>query len=362
MDETRRARILIVDDAPENVALLAGVLADHPLSVALDGEQALSVARAVRPDLVLLDVMMPGLDGFETCRRLKADPATADIPVVFVTAQDDVRDETTGFSVGAVDYVAKPVRAPVVRARVATHLALLAARRELALQNAGLEAKVRERTAQLRDALERVKEGSLETIVRLSKAAEFRDDDTGAHVLRMSHYAAAVARRLGRGAEEAEVLLHAAPMHDVGKIGIPDRILLKPGKLDADEWAIMRRHAEIGASILAGSGSPVIRMGEVVAATHHEKWDGSGYPKGLSGTGIPEAGRVVAIADVFDALTSRRPYKKPFSLDESFEILRKGSGAHFDPAVVEAFFAAEREILEIKARFADGAHVAARAG
>lgn len=351
---TSSPRILVVDDTPVNIRILAGLLSDFSLSVATDGEQALVIATSARrPDLILLDVMMPGLDGFEVCRRLKADPTTRDVPVIFVTAQDDARDEVKGFEAGGVDYITKPFSPPVVRARVETHLALLTARRQLARHNAELETRVAERTAQLREALRKLEEASLETIVRLSRAAETRDDDTGSHVLRMSHYAAVIARRLGLPAEDAETLLHAAPMHDVGKIGIPDRILLKPGKLDADEWAIMRRHAEIGAQILSSSESPVIRLAEVVAMTHHEKWDGTGYPRGLRGEEIPLAGRIVAVADVFDALTTRRPYKEPFSLEKSYEILREGAGRHFDPAVVEAFFAVEDEILAIKARHQD---------
>jgi putative two-component system response regulator len=236
---------------------------------------------------------------------------------------------------------------------VKTQLSLAAARRALAEQNAHLEEAVARRTAELRDAMERVRAGSLETIVRLSKAAEYKDDDTGQHVLRMSHYSAAVARRLGREGVAVERLLHAAPMHDIGKIGIPDRILLKPGKLDPAEWDIMKRHAEMGAGILTGSQADIIRLAEVVAFSHHEKWDGSGYPRGLAGEGIPIEGRIVAIGDVFDALTTRRPYKPAFPNEKSFAILREGRGRHFDPQVVDAFFAVQAEILAIKERFQD---------
>jgi putative two-component system response regulator len=345
-------RILIVDDTPENIRILAGLLSDYPLSVATDGEQALEVAASIhRPDLILLDVMMPGLDGFEVCRRLKADPDTRDVPVIFITTQMDAEHEMKGFEVGGVDYIAKPFNPLVVRARVDTHISLLTARRDLARQNAVLEVRVAERTAQLREALAKVKDASLETTVRLARAAEYKDDDTGFHVLRMSHYAAAVARRLGLSAEDVETILHASPMHDVGKIGIPDRILLKPGKLDPDEWEIMRRHSEMGARILSGSESPMIRLAETIAWTHHEKWDGSGYPRGFKGEEIPLEGRIVAIADVFDALTTRRPYKEPFTLEKSNGILREGAGWHFDPAVVEAFFAVQDEIHAIKGRF-----------
>ena len=345
------ARILLVDDAAENIRVLAGLLAVHRISAALDGEQALALARsAARPDLILLDVMMPGMSGLEVCARLKEDPSTREIPIIFITSLGSPHDEVAGFEVGAVDYIAKPFSPPVVRARVSTQLALLNARRQLAEQNAVLEERVAERTQQLQHALDRLKEGSLETIVRLSRAAEYKDDDTGAHVLRVGHYAAAVARQLGQTPEEVELLLHAAPMHDIGKIGVPDRILLKPGKLEPQEWEVMRRHSEMGARILAGSESPIIRLAETVAWTHHERWDGSGYPRGLVGTEIPLAGRIVAVADVFDALTSRRPYKEPLPVDRSFAILREGSGQHFDPDVIEAFFAVEAEILEIRER------------
>ena len=194
---------------------------------------------------------------------------------------------------------------------------------------------------------------SLETIYRLSKASEYKDEDTGAHILRMSHYAAAVAREMGHHEDVAENILYAAPMHDVGKIGIPDRVLLKPGKLDADEWETMKRHVVIGVSILEGSDSGFIREGATVAHTHHEKWDGAGYPRGLAGEDIPMAGRIAAIADVFDALTSRRPYKEPFSIEKSFGIIRESSGSHFDPDVVDAFFAIEEEILLIKDQYKD---------
>jgi putative two-component system response regulator len=253
-DET--ASLLIVDDTPSNLDVLGDLLSEYRRSFALDGEKALArLATRALPDLILLDVMMPGLDGFEVCRRLKADPRLRDIPVIFITALGDERAETRGFDEGAVDYITKPFRPAVVKARVQTHLALRRARQELADQNLILERRVGERTAQLAEALGRVQEASLETIVRLSRAAEYKDEDTGAHVLRMSHYAAAVGRRLGLEAGAVDDLLHAAPMHDIGKIGIPDRIPLKPGKLDAGEWTVMKQHATIGARILARSAA-----------------------------------------------------------------------------------------------------------
>jgi putative two-component system response regulator len=216
-----------------------------------------------------------------------------------------------------------------------------------------LEDEVARQTLQLRMALEKVKKGSLDTIYRLSRAAEYKDEDTGAHIQRMSHYSAAIARKMGLNEKTVEAILYAAPMHDIGKIGILDKILLKPGKLDDSEWAIMRQHTVIGAKILEGSDAPIIRLAEVIALTHHEKWDGGGYPKGLREKGIPLVGRIVAIADVFDALTSRRPYKEPFPLEKAYGIIRDSRGSHFDPRVVDAFFASEAEILSIQATYQD---------
>jgi putative two-component system response regulator len=230
-------------------------------------------------------------------------------------------------------------------------------KRRLELENRDyqqhLEQKVARRTAELRRAVKKIKLASLDTIHRLSRAAEYRDEDTGAHIKRMSQYSAAVARKMGLNEETVEIILYATPMHDVGKIGIPDHILLKPGKLDPDEWQIMKQHTIIGAQILQGSDAEFIKLAKVIALTHHEKWDGSGYPKGLRGSKIPLAGRITAIADVFDALTTKRPYKEPFSLEKSFGIIKQSRGNHFDPGVVDAFFATEDEILSIREKYKD---------
>lgn len=218
-----------------------------------------------------------------------------------------------------------------------------------------MEAEVAKRTKQLRQAFDKIKVASLDTIYRLSKAAEYKDEDTGAHIKRMSNYAAAVARKMGQNDKTVESILYAAPMHDVGKIGTPDRILLKPGKLDPDEWEIMKQHTTIGGNILGGSDAGFIRLAEMIGLTHHERWDGSGYPKGLKGSKIPLTGRIVAIADVFDALTSKRPYKELFTVEKSFNIIKESRGNHFDPDVVDAFFAVEDEILLVKERYKDEA-------
>ncbi len=349
MDEQlKKQTILIVDDAPENIDILDGILCnDYKIKVALNGEKALKIVTGkMMPDLILLDIMMPGIDGYEVCRRLKSRADTKKIPVIFVTAKGEVADESKGFEAGCVDYITKPVSPSLVKARVQTHLALYD-------QNRILEEKVMQRTAQLREAFSKIKSASLDTIHRLSKAAEYKDEDTGAHILRMSNYSAAVARKMGQDEATVESILYAAPMHDIGKIGTPDRILLKPGKLDADEWEIMKQHTVNGAQILKSSDAEFINLGEVIALSHHEKWDGNGYPRGLSGEEIPIAGRIVAIADVFDALTSKRPYKEPFSLKKSYTIIRESSGSYFDPDVVDAFFAIEDEILTIKEKYKD---------
>ncbi len=340
--------ILVVDDVPENIDVLRGILKEeYKITFALNGEKALSIAGDSNPpDLILLDIMMPEMDGYEVCRQLKTNPATQKIPVIFVTAKGEVKDESKGFEVGCVDYITKPVSPSIVKARVKTQLALYD-------QNRILEEKVMQRTAQLREAFSKIKSASLDTIHRLSKAAEYKDEDTGAHILRMSNYSAAVARKMELDAATVESILYAAPMHDIGKIGTPDRILLKPGKLDKDEWEIMKQHAANGARILEGSDAEFINLGEVIALTHHEKWDGNGYPKGIKEKEIPLAGRIAAIADVFDALTTKRPYKDPFPLEKAYGIIKESRGSHFDPDVVDAFFAVEGEILEIKERYKD---------
>ncbi len=347
-------RILVVDDNPENIHVLRAMLAEYQVIVALSGLQALELLRrGAAPDLILLDVMMPGMDGFELCAEIKKDPKLSAVPVIFVTAMDERESEGRGFAAGGVDYITKPISEPVVRARVATHVALARAQKALQAKADSLEDLVALRTLQVRQAYEQVRHASLETVLRLSQAAEFKDEDTGAHVLRMSRFCASVARRLDYPDHQVELLLNASPMHDIGKIGIPDRILLKPGKLTTEEWAIMKQHTTIGAKILAGSNSEVIRMAETIALSHHEKWDGTGYPRALKGEEIPWPGLIAAIGDVFDALTSRRPYKEAFSVDKAFHILREGRGRHFAPDVVDAFFEAESEILETKAHYRD---------
>ena len=343
-DVADKKTILIVDDTPENIDVLRGLLeADYKVKVALEGNRALKIANSSNPpDLILLDIMMPGLSGYDVCEQLKDNPLTRRIPVIFVTAMGEVDDESKGFALGAVDYMTKPVSPPIVHARVRTHLALY----DQALQ---LEDTVQQRTKELNDT-------RMEIIRRLGRAAEYKDNETGMHVIRMSLYSKILARAAGLDEEQAELLLNAAPMHDVGKIGIADHILSKPGSLNDEEWAVMRKHPEFGAEIIGDNASSILRMARIVALAHHEKWDGSGYPLGLAGEDIPLAARIVAIADVFDALTTVRPYKQAWSVDEAIADLQKEAGSHFDPQLVSKFVTVLPEILKVKASYVETAH------
>ena len=323
-----RPRLLVVDDEPTNLQVLRHVLdKDYRLLFATDGTRALQLARQEQPRLVLLDVMMPGMDGYAVCAALKADPATAAIPVIFVTALADAVDETRGFDAGGVDYITKPVSAPVVRARVRTHLSLV--------------------------RMDELRETRLQIVQRLGRAAEYKDNETGMHVIRMSHFSKLLALAAGHSPAWAEDLLNAAPMHDVGKIGIPDAVLRKPGPLDAAEWDTMRRHPEIGAEIIDDHPSGLLQLAREIALAHHEKWDGSGYPRGLAGEAIPVSARIVAIADVFDALTTRRPYKEPWPVQDALDHITAQAGKHFDPALVALFVPLVPQLLEIRARWSD---------
>lgn len=348
-----RPRILVVDDHPENLELLEALLVPQGYEVvrASTGEEALKRLSSNAVALMLLDVMMPGINGYEVIRRVRQDSANGQIPIVLVTALRDKQERVKGIEAGCDDFLSKPVDKMELLARVRSLLKVKAYNDLMSRYREDLESEVLGRTEELRHAIEGIRAASLETIVRLSRAAEYRDEDTGAHILRMGHYAAAVAKQMGLSEKGVETILHAAPMHDIGKIGIPDQILLKPGKLDAGEWEIMKTHTTMGVRILEGSNADVIQLGETIAGTHHEKWNGEGYPKGLKGQDIPISGRITAIADVFDGLTSKRPYKKPFSLDHSFSIMAEGRGTHFDPAAVDAFFAVKDEILHVKAHY-----------
>ncbi|MFD0914576.1 response regulator [Methylophilus luteus] len=323
---TQQAKILIVDDEPLNLKVLKQVLQDdYRLSFAKNGVDALELVKKERPGLILLDVMMPGMTGFEVCRQLKSDPDTHTIPVIFVTALADEADESEGFNAGGVDYINKPISPALVRARVKTHLSLV--------------------------HIDELKNTHLELIQRLGRAAEFKDNETGMHVIRMSHVSGRIALEMGMDAGFAEQLVHAAPMHDIGKIGIPDHVLLKPGKLDEEELAIMRTHPQLGAEILDKSNSQLIRLAHTVALYHHEKWDGSGYPFGLKGEEIPIEARIVAVADVFDALLSKRPYKEAWPVEKAVEEIKSQINRHFDPQVVAAMLSCLPALIAINAKW-----------
>ena len=336
-----KAGVLAVDDTATNLAMLKAILRDEcELATAGSGEEALRrMAEGAPPALVLLDIGMPGLDGLEVCRRMKLDPRLHKVPVIFITAHGEIADEAAGFDAGAVDYIAKPFSASVVRARVRTHLALADQRRSL-------ENEVLSRTKEL-------KRSRLEIIRRLGRAAGYRDDDSGQSIIRVSHYAAMLGRAIGLDEETVDTLFHAAPLHDIGKIGIPESILRKPGPLDDEEWRAMKEHTTIGALIIGKHEDPLLEMARIIAWTHHEKWDGSGYPQNLEGEDIPLAGRIVAVADVFDSLTSVRPYKGAWEMDKALDLIRKAAGTHFEPRLVEAFLALEDDILAIHDKYPD---------
>jgi len=316
-------KILIVDDEPNNLNLLRQVLkGKFQLIFANCGLKALSAAKEHKPDLILLDIMMPDLSGYEVCEKLKKNPLTRDIPVIFVTAMSDAEDEAKGFDVGAVDYIQKPISGAIVLRRVQTHLSLV---------------KVNE--------LEKVQK---DAVFMLGEAGHYNDNDTGDHIWRMAAYSRLLASAAGWTDEMAGLMELAAPMHDTGKIGIPDEILKAPRELTPEEWVIMKQHTQIGADILNKSDSKLINLASEIALSHHEKWDGSGYPNNLVGEAIPESGRIVAITDVFDALSMKRPYKDAWPIDDVIEEIVKNAGSAFDPRLVDIFQQILPQILEVK--------------
>lgn len=329
IDKRQPPRILLVDDEPVNLRVLKQVLqtADYRLSFARSGKDALKLVKQEDIDLILLDVMMPDMTGLEVCQQLKSQASTASIPVIFVTALKDSIDEEKGFEAGAVDYIVKPIVPAIVLARVKTHLSLIKA--------------------------DELLNTHIDLIHRLGHAAEYKDNETGMHVQRMSRYAKIIALAYGFCEESADDLMMAAPMHDIGKIGIPDKILLKPGKLTADEYEIMKTHAQIGGEILSNPSSHLIKLAHSVAMTHHEKWDGTGYPNGLAGEAIPIEGRIIALVDVFDALTSERPYKKAWPIKGAMDFITEQSGKHFDPGLVPLLHQELPKLLEIRSQFAE---------
>lgn len=344
-----KPRILVVDDEPANVALMEALLVPEGYEVvtAVDGEEAVQRAVRDRPDLILLDVMMPKLDGFEVARILKEDDDAKVIPVVMVTSLKEVEDRVKALEAGADDFLSKPVEKTELRARVRSLLRVKEYQDRLRDHQRDLESEVARQTLELREAYEKIKDTSLETVFRLARAAEFRDEITGSHIQRISLYSAIIAERLGMAERQVETIRYAAPMHDVGKIGIPDEVLRKPGKLTPGEWEIMRLHTTFGARILEGSDSDVIQTAEVIARTHHEKWDGSGYPAGLAADAVPVWGRIVAVADVFDALTNQRPYREAIEPDRALDTIRDGRGSHFGEAETDAFLSARERVFQV---------------
>lgn len=354
-------RILVVDDEAINRELLEAILtgSGYEIEIAADEFEALAKLK-LDIDLVLCDLMMPGMDGFDVVQKIRDGSDNPDVPICMVTSLSGKEQRLRAVEAGANDFIAKPVDRFEVGVRVRALLKIKEAQDELKRYQSGLEETVERRTTALREALQEMSaahretyEAHVETIKRLAVAAEYKDEDTANHIARMSQYAHIVAVELKLPPKQCETILHASPMHDVGKLGIPDGVLLKPGKLDADEWAVMKTHSAIGGRILEGSSSELLHMGEVIALTHHEKWDGSGYPKGLSGESIPIEGRIAAIADVFDALTSKRPYKEPFSVEKALQIIEEGRGSHFDPTVLDAFASQLDAILLKKKEYSD---------
>jgi putative two-component system response regulator len=362
LDFVQKPTVLVVDDAPDNLTLMSGLLKDHyKVKVANSGEKALKIAQSGSPpDLILLDILMPGMTGYEVCERLTADPATRDIPIIFLTAKAEVEDERAGLEMGAVDYITKPVSPPIVLARVKNHLALKAHADFLRSKSEFLETEVARRTREVA-AIQDV------TIFTMASMAETRDSETGNHIRRTQFYVKVLAERLCQHPRFAatlspvyiNLLFKSAPLHDIGKVGIPDRILLKPGRLTPEEFEIMKTHTTLGRDAIQaaedrlGMRVEFLTLAKEIAYGHQEKWDGSGYPEGSAGDAIPVSARLMAVADVYDALISRRVYKEPFPHAKAVEIMAEGKGRHFDPDALDAFLDLQDEFRAIAARHAD---------
>lgn len=347
MSNTEKNTLLVVDDTPANIDVLRGILgADYTIKIANNGPLALKIAAEQPPDLILLDVMMPGMDGYEVCRQLKRNEATRHIPIIFVTARGEVADETLGFELGAADYIVKPVSPPIVCARVRAHLAL-------SDQHRYLEQLVAERTGELERNNRQLEETHLVMLQQLGRAADYRDNETGMHIMRVGNFSKLLGLAAGFPESQAELLMYASMMHDIGKIGVPDHILLKPGKLTAEEFDVIRKHPEIGAEIIGEHDAEVLKMAKQIALGHHEKWNGQGYPYGLSGTDISVVARIVAIVDVFDALTCIRPYKRAWPIKDALELIEKEAGQHFDPELARLFLNMETEVRRIAVEYSD---------
>lgn len=340
------SKILIVDDMEDNIYILEGILQESgykSFKSTIDSRKVISIYAEYQPDLVLLDLEMPYFTGFEVMRMLKEVEHDSYIPVIVLTARSERETRIKALEAGARDFVVKPFDEVEVETRIRNQLEVRLLHNQIKNQNVILEQKVKERTRELAHTRR-------EVIYRLGIAAEFRDNETGDHILRMSKMCEKLALGIGLGKEMADLMLNGSPMHDIGKIGIPDSILLKPGALNDEEWVVMKKHTEIGGQILSGDTSSLLTTARIIAISHHEKWDGTGYPKGLKGDAIPIEGRIAAIADVFDALTSKRPYKEPWSIEDAVKEINSKSGKHFDPALIEVFNKIIPEFAEIKVK------------
>ncbi|WP_394213417.1 two-component system response regulator [Enterovibrio calviensis] len=359
--QKKRATILVVDDTPENLVFVSEMLKDsYEVKAATNGQTALAIVEKFSIDLILLDVVMPGMDGYEVCRQIKAKKSACDIPVIFLTSKSKAEDQEFGFTVGAADYIKKPLSPPITMARIKIHLENKASQDFLHDQNEYLEAEVQRRVKEL-SVIQDV------TINALASLAETRDQETGNHIVRTQYYVKILADQLYlRGkypelvtAEYITMVFKTAPLHDIGKVGIPDAILLKPGKLTAEEFEIMKTHAKLGYDAIVKAEKevdahyPFLSAAKEISYGHHEKWDGSGYPQGLIGEDIPLSARLMAVADVFDALVSKRVYKSAMSHDEAFEIIREGKGTHFDPMLVDLMFDMKNDFIKIADTYKD---------
>jgi len=354
--------ILVVDDDDMNRLLIKSILSRmlYQVSEAFDGIDAWEKMDSLLPDLILLDLIMPRMGGFELIHKLKNDPVKKNIPIMIISGHDEPADRVKAVEAGADDFLSKPLEQIILKAKIKSLLKIKAYNDYKQNYQNKLEEEVAKKTAKLKQAFdeleaasEKMRLYSLDTILRLSQAAEYKDQETGEHIQRIGYYIQVIGQAISLGKQEIDEFFYASPMHDVGKIGIPDNILMKPGKLNAEEWIIMKQHTTIGGKILSGSDSIILKTAETIALTHHEKWDGSGYPANLKGLDIPLSGRITAIADVFDALTSKRPYKDAFPMEKAFAIIKEEKGTSFDPDLIDAFFAVKDDIIAIRNKYCD---------